>query len=338
MVDGQRIHRVVGCQSDGTTRTQAEEYIQKTKSEAKERRLNLPEGRKLHLTFRTAADLYISMQEEGGGKNIVEKKWHLERHLKPFFGTMRIENISEFTLKKFRKKCLDSGMTMSTVNQLLSTYRHMGRRLTADGKIALVPAMIKLEKPDNARDYVLTADEKEALLDAASGDVNPYIWLFIALGLNTGLRHSEMLSAEFQNFDSERRRLKVRVKGGRMREQPLTKYITEVIAQIREMRGDEPVWLFPNAANMSGHYQSMRAPFKRIVLAAKLDPRKITPHVLRHTAITILAESGAAVQTIQEFSGHRSIDMVMRYVHPRDKAVDDALDVFEKQGTNSDRN
>jgi integrase len=39
---------------------------------------------------------------------------------------------------------------------------------------------------------------------------------------------------------------------------------------------------------------------------------KITPHTLRHSAITYLSESGADVPTIKEFSGHRSLEMVMR--------------------------
>ncbi|WP_284505210.1 hypothetical protein [Caballeronia sp. INDeC2] len=35
MADGQRIYRVVGRESDGTTRTQAEEFIAKVQSDAK---------------------------------------------------------------------------------------------------------------------------------------------------------------------------------------------------------------------------------------------------------------------------------------------------------------
>ena len=58
-VDGQRIHRVVGYESDGTTRTQAEEYIAKIKTEAKENRLNLPKGRKLPLSFKEAVKRYL---------------------------------------------------------------------------------------------------------------------------------------------------------------------------------------------------------------------------------------------------------------------------------------
>ena len=58
-VDGQRIHRVIGYESDGTTRTQAEEFLSKTKTEAKEQRLNLPKGRKLPVSFSEAVKKYL---------------------------------------------------------------------------------------------------------------------------------------------------------------------------------------------------------------------------------------------------------------------------------------
>ena len=60
MVDGQRIHRVIGRESDGTTRTQAEEFIDKARQDAKAGRLNLPKGRKLALTFSEAASQYLA--------------------------------------------------------------------------------------------------------------------------------------------------------------------------------------------------------------------------------------------------------------------------------------
>src|SRR5882757_4364867 len=59
MVDGKRIHRVIGKESDGTTRTQCEEFIATAQSDARAGRLSLPKGRKLALTFGAAADDYI---------------------------------------------------------------------------------------------------------------------------------------------------------------------------------------------------------------------------------------------------------------------------------------
>jgi len=39
------------------------------------------------------------------------------------------------------------------------------------------------------------------------------------------------------------------------------------------------------------------------------------PHVMRHTAITSLVPAGVDSSTIQRISGHRTLIMVMRYVH-----------------------
>jgi hypothetical protein len=40
MVDGERIHRTVGRESDRSTRTQAEQFIEKARRDAREGRLN----------------------------------------------------------------------------------------------------------------------------------------------------------------------------------------------------------------------------------------------------------------------------------------------------------
>src|ERR1700722_14170613 len=69
MVDGKRVHRVVGRESDGATRTQAEDFIEQARTDARAGRLNLPKGRKLALTFGTAADDYLRRLEQSGGKN-----------------------------------------------------------------------------------------------------------------------------------------------------------------------------------------------------------------------------------------------------------------------------
>jgi len=45
MVDGRRVHRVIGKESDGVTRTRCEEFIESAKSEARAGRLTFPKGR-----------------------------------------------------------------------------------------------------------------------------------------------------------------------------------------------------------------------------------------------------------------------------------------------------
>jgi len=76
MVDRKRIHRVIGKESHGITRTQCEEFIERSKSEARVGRLSLPKGRKLALSFGAAAENYINRLEDGAGNNIAIKRRH----------------------------------------------------------------------------------------------------------------------------------------------------------------------------------------------------------------------------------------------------------------------
>ena len=90
MADGQRIHRVIGRESEGVTRTHAEEFIEKVRSEAREGRLSLPRGRKTQLSFAEASKKYIDRLEESNGKNLAAKRRQLRLYLTPFFGSQRL--------------------------------------------------------------------------------------------------------------------------------------------------------------------------------------------------------------------------------------------------------
>ena len=177
---------------------------------------------------------------------------------------------------------------------------------------------------------MLSPGEEVAILDAALQDSNAYIWLFIKIALATSLRHSEVLRTRFDNFDPDRRRLGVQVKGGKWREQPLTRSIVAILEREREMAEDPKGWIFPNPRTSTGHADRMVKAFRRCVIRAELDPSILTPHTLRHTAITRLVAAGADVKTVQEFSGHESLEMVMRYTHSQTWAIDRALERMDE--------
>jgi hypothetical protein len=86
MVDGRRIHRNVGRESDGTTRTTAEDFIAQVRREAREGRLKLPKRRKVPLTLAAAAPLYLEQLRQGAGKDVERKGQKLKVHIIPFLG------------------------------------------------------------------------------------------------------------------------------------------------------------------------------------------------------------------------------------------------------------
>lgn len=119
------------------------------------------------------------------------------------------------------------------------------------------------------------------------------------------------------------------MKGDKWQGQPLTKGITETITNERKMAQDPDGWLFPSPRTKSGHIEQLSEAFSRCVKTAGMEPAVVVPHTMRHTAISRLAVSGADIKTLQEFSGHESMVMVLRYAHAQDRAVNQALDRME---------
>jgi site-specific recombinase XerD len=65
--------------------------------------------------------------------------------------------------------------------------------------------------------------------------------------------------------------------------------------------------------------------FRRAVVRAGLEPKIITPHVMRHTAITKLVKAGVDLPTIQRISGHKTLAMVLRYTHVHGSHINQAI-------------
>ena len=328
MVDGQRIHRVVGLASDGTTRTQAEDFISSTRAEANAGRLSLPKGRKTHLTYRQAAADYIDRLEDTDGKNLDAKNRQLTRYLKPFFGDQRLDAITTFTVDRYKKRRLDTGATNGTVNRELATLSHLMNKAVEWKWLQSKPCKVSKLEESEGRIIALTDNQVEALINAALADAEPDCWLFVAFGLNTAMRHGEMLRARFDQIDFEHNRLFLPQAKAGQRVQPLTPELVAILRREREMRDDQEGWIFPSPrpnASLTGHRYRMDKPFRRAAIVAGLDPNVVTPHVMRHTAITRLVQAGVDLPTIQKISGHKTLAMVLRYTHVHGQHIDRAI-------------
>lgn len=101
----------------------------------------------------------------------------------------------------------------------------------------------------------------------------------------------------------------------------------------QEASSDRVGWVFPSSRQNGKypHRQSMAKQFLRAVNRAGLTPSKVTPHIMRHTAITTLVRENVDVPTIQKISGHKTFSMVLRYVHIHGRHIDDAIARLDTQ-------
>lgn len=75
---------------------------------------------------------------------------------------------------------------------------------------------------------------------------------------------------------------------------------------------DSPVFI--NKTGYRLQTQSVRTAINDIVKKIQL-PKKVTPHVFRHSFATKLLENGADLRVVQELLGHASISNTQIYTH-----------------------
>jgi integrase len=194
MVDGQRIHRVIGRESDGTTRTQAEAFIEKARRDAREGRLSLPKGRKVALSLSDAAAIYLERLRKEGGKDIIMKERRFRVHLMPFFTDTPMSKISTFQVERYKKHRVDQGAKVGTVNRELAALSHLFTKALAWQWIDKRPTTIIRFQEERGRIAYLTAEQANRLIQAAMEDQNPQMYPFVLIGLGTGMRKAEILS------------------------------------------------------------------------------------------------------------------------------------------------
>lgn len=239
-----------------------------------------------------------------------------------------LDAISEFAIDTYKKRRKDQGAANGTINRELTTLSHLFYCAVDWGWIDRVPVRIgkRLLAEGEGRIIALSEQQCEALMAAALASGHPDLWLFVAFGLNTAMRHDEIINARWEHLDLANRRLFIpKAKAGK-REQPITAELAAILERERANRDDREGWVFPSpyTGTATGRRGNLRRPFAKAVVRAGLDPA-VTPHVMRHTAITKLVQAGVDVPTIQRISGHKTAAMVLRYVHVHGQHIDEGI-------------
>ena len=176
----------------------------------------------------------------------------------------------------------------------------------------------------------LTETEVSTLVEAVCGagwrDVRDRALLELLYG--AGVRVSELVGANLEDFDRERGLLLVRGKGKKERLLPAGASASLALQQwlIRRPEAAHGQALLPAAqqtptapifANRLGTRLDVRS-VRRILakrLAAAGLPPGATPHTLRHSYATHLLERGADLRSVQELLGHASLSTTQIYTH-----------------------
>jgi integrase/recombinase XerD len=161
-------------------------------------------------------------------------------------------------------------------------------------------------------------------------------WLSVLLMAATGLRVSELCNLNLGDVRSAGTELLVFGKGARERVVVLANDFVrkELLSFIKALSDakDPQAPLFRSHRGTRMTPQCLRLRIHKVVRRMNL-PRRITPHMLRHTAATLLLEHGVDIRFVQRLLGHANIGTTQIYTHVSDVALRNAL--MRAQGTSS---
>jgi site-specific recombinase XerD len=162
----------------------------------------------------------------------------------------------------------------------------------------------------------------------------------VRLMLATGLRVGELCSIRIDDFSPDASTVRVQGKGARDRiayvvDAGLRKSLQRLIADRRKLSaGLGP--LFVNRLGSAMRPQSIRSKLRQCAITAGIS-RRVTPHMLRHTAATLLIETGVDIRFVQRLLGHSTIATTEIYTHVSDEALRTRLEQADVLGTLSAR-
>ncbi len=269
--------------------------------------------------------------EHGAAANTIESYRRDLADFSVFAAQRRIrpEDADSRVLRDYLAKLVQAGMSAATSARRLSALRRFFRFLHGDGIRADDPTAT-LEGPRTVRPLpkYLGEAEVEKLLAAArarKGAEGTRLVALLEVLYATGLRVSELVALPLSALPREGRMLIVRGKGGKERMVPLSEPAEAALAAWKAARKvkaggprgrrDSP-WLFPSRGK-GGHLTRARFQqlLKELAAEAGIAPRRVSPHVLRHSFASHLLAHGADLRALQQMLGHADIATTQIYTH-----------------------
>jgi integrase/recombinase XerD len=233
-----------------------------------------------------------------------------------------IEEASRLDVEAWISTLRDAGMAPATVNRKVSAVRSYLRLLLDEGIIARNPANHARTPTVAAESSTpgLSKEEARAMLAACDDStVGRRDRALLALLLFQALRVSEAVGASVEDLgdDSGYPVLRVNGKGGKVVRVPLTPATVATLRKWLEtaeledgalLRSVKKGGRVDGALSRSGAFRRIRFLAKRAGIE-----KKISPHSLRHTAITLALDGGVSLRHVQDFARHADPRTTRRY-------------------------
>jgi integrase len=249
--------------------------------------------------------IYQAYQESLKARPSYERVGHSWKPIGRAFGNLLPSQLTRAAVEDFTENRLRHGKSRGTIHLELGYLRAALRFARREGFIREAPYIPLPQKPP-PKDHRLSRQEARRLIDAVRVE---HVRLFIILAIATAGRASAILELTWDRVDFGRARIDLsspeRQRTNKKRAMvPMNDMARQALQEAKQAALTEYVIEWGGKRVMSVK--------KGVAAAARRAGVKCSPHVLRHTAACILAESGVPMEEIAQYLGHSNTDTTRR--------------------------
>jgi integrase/recombinase XerC len=251
------------------------------------------------------------------------------------YGKLPLAEITLSFIRSWPASLKENKLTSKSINRKISSLRSFFKYLLKTGDIEntpmtniiapkvskRLPSFVAEKDIDTLFQYIEFPDSWEGLTDR----------LLLDIFYNTGIRLSELINLKENGVNESNNTIKVLGKGNKERIIPVSKalaaainlYITEKNNQLT--KPDRTILLVSSKGKKLYAKQVYNSVNKYLSAITTID--KKSPHILRHSFATHLANNGADLNAIKELLGHSSLAATQIYTH---NTIEKLKDVHKK--------
>lgn len=234
-----------------------------------------------------------------------------------------LQEVDKYLVRDYLAYLTRRGYARSSLARRLASIRGFSKFLFVEGIVEQDFAR-KVATPKQAKTIpeVLTMDEIHRFLEGnmpggtrALQARNKAIFEVL---YSTGIRLSELVGLDMDDFDNSSRYLRVLGKGSKERIVPLGEYALEALHNYCEnhrldlLNGKLEKALFLNSRGFRLTPRGVQYILDEMAALLEIE-KSISPHTFRHTFATHLLDNGADLRSIQELLGHSNLSTTQIY-------------------------
>jgi integrase/recombinase XerC len=251
------------------------------------------------------------------------------------FDETGIASIKASFIRSWLASLKEAGISSKTINRKISSLKTFFKYQLRQEQIEVSP-MATIVSPKQSKRLPEFVDKRDTdtlfdHLEFADDWAGSTDRLILQLLYNTGMRQAELIGLKESQVDYLKNSLKVLGKGSKERIIPVSKeLLSSLKAYVKDkharLENPDSTYLLVRENGQKLYPKYVYNSVKKYLSLVTTIGKK-SPHILRHTFATHLANNGADLNAVKELLGHSSLAATQIYTH---NTIEKLKDIYKK--------